>query len=110
VQFLSDEKQELKIKEIQDKLTVRKLKRDQKEILFKAIHYSFLRHEELIETSLNPNFTEAKDYIMQGLSYRLNPYEENQKYREFTINLKPRKNYGADMERKLVDNFARNRQ
>ncbi|CDW80143.1 e3 ubiquitin-protein ligase hectd1 [Stylonychia lemnae] len=110
VQFLSDEKQENKIKEILDKLIVRKLRKEQKEILFKAIHYSFLKHEELIETSLNPNFAEAKDYIMQGLSYRLNPYEENQKYREFTINLKPRKNYGAEMEMKLVDNFARNRQ
>ena len=97
------------MKSINDKLIVKKLKKDQKEHLFKAIHYSFLKHEELIETSLNPNFDQAKDYIMQGLSYRLNPYEANQKYREFTINLQPRKNYGQDMEKKIVDNFAKNR-
>ncbi len=62
-----------------------------------------------METSLNPNFHPAKDYIMQGLSYRLNPYEANQKHREFTINLEPRKNYGVDMEKKLVENYAHNR-
>eukprot|EP00347_Sterkiella_histriomuscorum_P013958 403362705 len=110
IQFTNDEKQTEKIKLIDEKLKVKKLKKEEKERLFKGIHYPFLKHEELIETSLNPNFDQAKDYIMQGLSYRLNPYEENQKYREFTINLQPRKNYGQDMERKIVDNFAKNRQ
>jgi hypothetical protein len=68
-----------------------------------------LKHEELIETSFNPNFEAAKSLIMQGLSYRLKPFEDCQ-IAEFTINLKPRKNYGVEMERKLTENYAQSRQ
>ena len=91
-------------------MKVKRLKDDEREHLFKAIHYAYLKHEDLVDTSMNPNFTQAKDYIMQGLSYRLNPYEANPNQREYTINLQPRKNYGQEMERKIIDNFAKNRQ
>jgi hypothetical protein len=49
---------------------------------------------------MSANFDEAKDNIMQGLSYRLNPYEKST-VKELTINLKPRVNYGPEMEKKL---------
>lgn len=84
---------------------VKRLTKEQKDKLFKAIRYSYLKHEELIETSMNPDFTPAKDQILQGLSYRLNPYEKTS-FKEFSIDMKPRKNYGAEMEQKLIDNFA----
>lgn len=109
IQFLHEEKQADINKQIEERLAVKKLKEEEKDRLFKAIHYAYLKHEDLVETSLNPNFQPAKDYIMQGLSYRLNPYEANQKHREYTINLHPRKNYGQEMEKKLVENFANNR-
>ena len=70
-----------------DRLKVKRLKDDEREKLFKSIHYAYLRHEDLVETSMNPNFVQAKDYIMQGLSYRLNPYEANPNQRDYTINL-----------------------
>ena len=47
----------------------------EKEKLYKAIRYSYLKHEELLDLSLNPDFAGAKDYILEGLSYRLNSYE-----------------------------------
>lgn len=42
---------------------------------------------------------------MQGLSYRLDPYEKSS-FSEYTIDLKPRVNYGQEMETKLRENFA----
>jgi hypothetical protein len=54
---------------------------------------------------MNPEFVLAKDYIMEGLSLRLNHYEQSTK-KPVNINLKPRKNYGAEMEKHLIENFA----
>ena len=51
----------------------------------------------------------AKDYILEGLSYRLKHFEPNNNVNEYKINLKPRKNYGAEMEKKLVENYANSR-
>lgn len=68
-----------------------------------------MKHEELIDTSFNPNFEPAKNLIMQGLSYRLDPYEKS-KVTKYTIELKPRKNYGQEMEKKIIENYAQNRQ
>jgi len=53
---------------------------------------------------MNPNFAEAKDFILQGLSYRLDHFEKT-RVKEFTINLKGRKNYGPEMEKQLIANF-----
>ena len=47
----------------------------------------------------------AKGYIMQGLSYRLEPYEGG-RFKEYTIEFKGRVNYGQDMEKKLIENYA----
>lgn len=57
-----------------------------------------MRHEELVGLSLNPNFEKAKDKIFEGLSYRLDHFEKRQ-IKDYKINLKPRKNYGAEMEK-----------
>ena len=45
---------------------------------------------------------------MQGLSYRLDPYEKSS-FTEYKINLDPRKNYGHEMEKNLVENYAMGR-
>jgi hypothetical protein len=79
--------------------------------LFKAIRYAYLHHDQLVEISLNPDFAGAKDYILEGLSYRLNPYEQAKKPADqYKINVKPRKNYGPEMEKRLNENFANSRQ
>ena len=44
--------------------------------------------------SKNPIFASAKDYVMQGLSHRLNPFEKvGENDDRYTIELKPRLSY-----------------
>lgn len=41
----------------------------------------------------NPVFIEARDYIREGISFRLNSYEDTTSDMVFTINTKPRDCY-----------------
>lgn len=95
IQFRVDKVQGAVEKEIAGKLTVRRLTKAQKAALFKTIRYSHLSHEDLLETGKHPLFADdaTKDLIMQGLSYRLAPYEKSAKEKEYTINLKARPSY-----------------
>lgn len=77
--------------------------------MFKSIRYGYLLHEELIDLSLNPDFALAKDYIFEGLSCRLNPFDPAKKEQQHKINIKPRKNYGPEMEKRLLDNHAQSK-
>lgn len=58
-----------------ERLTVKRLTKAQKTDLFKTIRYGFLRHDELLALTLNPNFDLAKNFIVEGLSMRLKSYE-----------------------------------
>jgi hypothetical protein len=78
IQYFLTKKHEALAKDITDRLAVRRLTKAQKAELFATIRYAHLHHEELLETSRNPLFSDAKDLIMQGLSYRLSPYEQQQ--------------------------------
>lgn len=60
--------------------------------MFKTIRYSYLKHEELLELTLNPVFDLAKNFIVEGLSVRLDTYENAGK-KELHINIDPRVNY-----------------
>ena len=61
---------------MQARLNLQRLTKVQKDLLFKAIRYSHLQHAQLIELGKNSYFESgAKDYIMEGLSFRLNPFE-----------------------------------
>jgi len=51
-----------------------------------------LKHEELLEASMNPVFELAKNLIVEGLSVRLDSYENSIK-KELSINLEPRVNF-----------------
>ena len=84
-----------------EKLAVKRLSKDQKDVLYKTVRYSHLQHEELLETSKNPNFAGAKDYIMQGLSIKLSPYEKKEipdDKEGYSINLRPRPSYANPVE------------
>ena len=64
-------------KEIEKKLEEKKLSKEERQKLLLSIRYSYLKHEELVETGFNPNFETAKNLIMEGLSFRLDPYEKS---------------------------------
>jgi len=70
-----------------------------------ALKNNYMKHDDLIMTSMNPNFEQAKDFIMEGLSFRLNPFETTQ-HKDYQISLKPRKHYGQAMEKALNADFA----
>ena len=107
VQFLMEEEQKKTIEEMKTKGDLKRLTKDQKDALFKAIRYGYLYHEELVDLSVNPDFLPAKDYIFEGLSYRLNPFEHaNRPKEKCKINLARRKNYDMDLENKIQNNFA----
>jgi hypothetical protein len=60
--------------------------------LFLTIRYSYCKHEDLLQLTTNKVFEEAKDYIVEGLSVRLNPFENAIKS-ELKINTQPRINF-----------------
>lgn len=96
VQHASDKKQEGLVKEARERVVVKRLSKAEKDQLVKAIRYAHMQHTELIEAAKNPSFSNiAKDYIMQGLSYRLKPFEAGKEdiEKEYTIELKPRNHY-----------------
>jgi len=73
-------------------LKLKRLTKAQKVELFKTIRFSFMSHEDLLALTVNPTFDLAKAFIIEGLSVRLNPYENAIKGNN-TINLEPRANY-----------------
>lgn len=56
-------------------LKIKKLSKKEQRTLFQCVRYNFLSHEDLIDLSSRaPWNTSAKDYIVEGLSYRLNQF------------------------------------
>ena len=98
IQYANDKHHAKRAADGQATLALRRVTKAQKEALFKAIRYSHLPHAELISLGKNPVFQEgAKDFILQGLSFRLNPFEGakplDQLEKENIIVLTPRKSY-----------------
>lgn len=58
-----------------DRLALKRLTKAQKTDLFKSIRYSFLHHEQLLSMTNNPRFELAKNFIVEGLTYKLNSRE-----------------------------------
>eukprot|EP00831_Metopus_contortus_P057240 TRINITY_DN4970_c0_g1_i5.p1 TRINITY_DN4970_c0_g1~~TRINITY_DN4970_c0_g1_i5.p1 ORF type:complete len:500 (-),score=106.36 TRINITY_DN4970_c0_g1_i5:189-1688(-) len=61
---------------VEKRLRIRKLTDEEKLELFKTIRFSQLQHKELLACFTDPIFDLAKNFIMQGLSMRLNQYEQ----------------------------------
>ena len=49
--------------------------KDEKIDLFKTVRYSYLSHENLISLTGNKTFELAKDFVLEGLSLKLNAFE-----------------------------------
>lgn len=58
-----------------ENLKIKKLAKREQRLLFQCVRYNFLTHETLIELSSKaPWNTVSKDYIVEGLSFRLNQF------------------------------------
>jgi hypothetical protein len=78
------------------RLKLKRLSKAQKIELFKTIRFSFMKHEDLLALTMNPTFELAKQYIIEGLSVRLNPFENGIKD-SIAINIEPRANYDPNV-------------
>ena len=79
-------------KSSENRLKLKRLSKAEKTELFKTIRFSFMKHEDLLALTMNPTFELAKQCVIEGLSVRLNPYENGIKD-NLTINIEPRANY-----------------
>lgn len=55
-----------------------------------------MSHEELMKLSVDKDFEEARDLVLEGLSMKLKTFENTSKgddVSKLTINLEPRTNY-----------------
>jgi hypothetical protein len=60
---------------VEDRVKQCRLTEDEKKELLSTIRFSFMKHEELLEIATKPIFSLAKDFIVEGLSCRLNSFE-----------------------------------
>ena len=90
------------IEELKQNLIKKRLSLEEEKNLVLCIRFSFLSHADLISLNNEPIMDNFKDLIMQGLSARLDTYE-NTKEKNIIINLKPRKYLKQKQEIKNQD-------
>ena len=78
------------IEELKQNSIKKRLSPEEEKNLVSCIRFSFLSHADLISLNNEPIMDNFKDLIMQGLSARLDTYE-NANEKNIIINLKPRK-------------------
>ena len=76
--------------EMEKKSVKKRLTPEEEKTLVYCIRFSFLSHADLISLTNEPLMKDYKDLIMQGLSVRLNTYENTSEPKHL-INLTPRK-------------------
>lgn len=97
IQFALDIRNTKKIEQIKLILTPTILTNKEKQNIFSTIRYSYIPHEELLKLSVDPEFAEARELVIQGLSCRLDNYE-TAAAKDIAINLEPRLRYRVDEE------------
>ena len=89
----------------------KKLTKDEEKSLVYCIRFSFLSHADLISLSNDPIMGDYKDLLLQGLSARLNSYENTDKQKTL-INLTPRHylkgQQTTNMNQNLINNNNNN--
>ena len=95
------------LEEIKKKLIKKRLTQEEERDLISCIRLSFLPHSDLILLNNEPLMNNFKDLIMQGLSARLDTYE-NEEEKNMIINLKPR-NYLTKKENINNNNINNNK-
>ena len=77
------------MEELEQNSKKKKLTKDEEKALVYCIRFSFLSHADLISLSNDPIMGDYKDLLLQGLSARLNTYENTDEQKPL-INLTPR--------------------
>ena len=89
----------------------KKLTKDEEKSLVYCIRFSFLSHADLISLSNDPIMGDYKDLLLQGLSARLNSYENTDEQKPL-INLTPRHylrgQQATNMNQNLINNNNNN--
>ena len=76
-QFLLDITQRDANEVVKKRLVLAQVTETQRLNIFKAVRWSLIPHEQLMETSLNPAFDTARPLILEALSLRLVNYEHS---------------------------------
>lgn len=75
IQWKYNEEVDKMRREASERMRVRGMRPEEKRELFKTIRFAFLTHQELLKCSRDPIFDEAKDYFIEGLTYKIEPEE-----------------------------------
>ena len=97
IQWRKNEEVNLLRKEADERMRIKGLRPSEKREIFKTIRYAFISHAELLKCSRDPLFHEAKEYLVEGLTYKIDPGEVFGKD-ETIISLKPRLHYLVEDE------------
>lgn len=80
------------IDETENRIPIKRCSIKEEYDLIKTCRFSYLKHEELIKANDNPYFEKAKNLIVEGISYRLDPHESGNR-QDHEINLNKRSHY-----------------
>ena len=93
--------------EMEKKSLKKRLTPDEEKALVYCIRFSFLSHADLISLTNDPIMKDYKDLIMQGLSARLNTYENTNEPKPL-INLAPRRYLRGPQVSNINQNVSNN--
>jgi len=106
IQWKYNEEVEALRKTASERMRVKGLRPEEKRELFKTIRYAFLTHQELLKCSRDPIFDEAKDFLVEGLTYKIEPEEVLDKDNTL-ISLNERAHYIINAEEDQRDMYGR---
>ena len=95
------------LEELEQNSKKKKLTKDEEKALVYCIRFSFLSHADLISLSNDPIMGDYKDLLLQGLSARLNTYENTDEQKPL-INLTPRHYLRGQQASNINQNMSKN--
>ena len=95
------------LEELEKNSKKKKLTQEEEKALVYCIRFSFLSHADLISLSNDPIMKDYKDLLLQGLSARLNTYENTDEQKPL-INLTPRNYLRGQQATNINQNIPNN--
>ena len=95
------------LEELEKNSKKKKLTKEEEKALVYCIRFSFLSHADLISLSNDPIMNDYKDLVLQGLSARLNTYENTDEQKPL-INLTPRHYLRGQQASNINQNLSNN--
>lgn len=90
VQFLLETTQRDVNLAIKKRLVLAQVTETERFAILRAIRWSFISHDQLVEISMDSDFDAARAMILEGLSSRLVKFEETTKVGSSLLNMLPR--------------------